>query len=105
MKNPFAFFLAVLAVALSMIALYSKNAEAVQNDTRIEVTLSPGFNMPNQIVCQGSEIDDMIAMCWEALKKMCPEGGRLSNMEETEPGVLPARIKFDVRCKGDDPAI
>lgn len=115
MKNPVAFFLAILAFALAAIALYGSHAEAnvtpppdeqvtttqTFGATTIKTTILDNSKYPEILValeCTGDNVDAVVTPCRAELLKQCPDGGNVEAIAETPVGVMPMGIHLIVRC-------
>lgn len=108
-----AYWCFICTVTLAVAALWLFSADKAQadtlsytstssTDTVITSTITDNSSYPNitaNLDCSGSDIDDMITQCRQALQALCPDGGTVSDLGETGPGVLPARIVMTLACR------
>lgn len=108
-----AYWCFICATALAIAALWMFNADKAQadalsyvstgsTDTVVTSTITDKSKYPDIVAtleCSGSDIDDMIDQCRATLNALCPGGGTISDLGETEVGVLPARIAMTVSCR------
>lgn len=75
------------------IALWAMNKPA-RADVAIK-RLDIGVHM----FCSGDTVDELAAECKAAMKKLCPSGGYLSDVEENPADAIPREIQFTLKCK------
>lgn len=101
-----AIFLAVMAILAAVLGLWANNRAQASDVVSLQVL---DDSHPPLIVarltCESSDTEELIGQCRAALLKLCPDGGTLSDLEESAQGVLPARIAFTATCTRDEPAI
>lgn len=111
MKKLIAVWLAVFALALAGLALFTKPADAAvpdtstvtttAGDTVVKATILDGSKWPEVLLsleCTGTEVDSVVTECRKALLAWCPDGGNIEAIAETPEGVLPLGIALVVRC-------
>lgn len=49
--------------------------------------------------CTGDTVEDLVSECKAAMKKLCPSGGWLSDVEENPADAIPREILFTLKCK------
>lgn len=95
-----------MAVLAAILALWSHN-RAQANDVvslqRLDIS-QPSLEV-TRVTCESSDVAELIDACRVALRELCPDGGILSELEETAQGILPARIAFTATCPRHEPAI
>ena len=111
--NTTRYWLTICAMSLVIAALWFYNGQQAKadslsyymvgnNDTVVKSTITDNSQYPEivaRLSCSGSDVSDMIEQCRIALHTLCPDGGIVSDLGETGPGVLPAQIAMTLKCR------
>lgn len=101
-----AVFLAATAALLAALALWSSNRAQASDVVTLQILDdSQASLIVARLTCESSSVEELINRCGDALRKLCPDGGNLGDMEESAQGILPARIAFTVVCLHREPSV
>ena len=100
MKNPLAFFLAIIAIMMAIYGLASRPAHA--NDTVVHMEMVDDSKYPDVVFklgCSGTDVDDVVARCVAERDRLCPVGGKIIVVAQSPDGVTPIAALFLVACR------